>query len=239
MALPTERRRQFYKSFEAKALMGRSFLTRFADDLTAIFGSSTFLFLNAVFFAIWIIINTEILSSIIPIKAFDPFPFGLLTMIVSLEAIFLSIFVLVSQNRSSYVGSVRDELHLQVNLIAEEEITEVLQILSEIRSKVGITEEDKRLEKMLKRIDTNYIEKSLVEQMTKANKPIAEGLIKALSRDFPDLFTPTASIAKAVPQVVPKVVTAIHHETDLVRKRRFFHSSHPVNKENNPQKNLA
>ncbi len=86
-------------------------------------------------------------------------------MIVSLEAIFLSIFVLVSQNRSSYVDALREELHLQVNLIAEEEITKVLRVLAEIRKKVGITKPDPELERMLKRIDTNYIEKSLVNQV--------------------------------------------------------------------------
>ena len=205
MALAPERRRQFYKSFEAKALKSRSFLTRFADDLTAIFGSSTFLLLNAIFFGVWIVLNTDILPPhLISIEHFDPFPFGLLTMIVSLEAIFLSIFVLVSQNRSSYVGSVRDELHLQVNLIAEEEITKILEVLSEIRKKIGIVEEDKELEQMLKRIDTNYIEKSLVEQMSQANKPLARQLVKTLAHDFPELINPATPIAK--------VVTAIHNK---------------------------
>lgn len=191
MTVQTERRHQFYKSFEAKALKSRSFLTRFADDLTAIFGSSTFLILNAVFFAVWVILNIKVFPGVV---AFDPFPFGLLTMIVSLEAIFLSIFVLVSQNRTSYVDSLREELHLQVNLIAEEEITEVLKLLSEIRVKVGIGKKDPELEKMLKRIDTNYIEKLLVEQMAKANK----SLVGSLSKEFPEIINPVTPITKVV-----------------------------------------
>lgn len=162
-------RRTFYKSFEAKALKSRSFLTRFADRLTATFGSSTFLVLNAIWFLVWIAININWT----PLPVFDPFPFGLLTMIVSLEAIFLSIFVLVSQNRSSYVDTMREELDLQVNLIAEKEITKALKILAEIRQNLGIKEEDQELTEMIKRIDTSYIERSLVKQLLEANRPLA------------------------------------------------------------------
>ena len=195
MTLTAERRGQFYKSFEAKALKGRPILIRFSDDLTSIFSSPVFLVLNGIFFVIWIGINLGWAGSI---KPFDPFPFGFLTMIVSLEAIFLSIFVLVSQNRSSYVDSLREELHLQVNLIAEEEITKVLKVLAEIGEKVGINEKDEELKKMLGRINTNYIEKSLVEQMTQANKPVARELIRSLAKDFPDIINPTTSFSKVV-----------------------------------------
>lgn len=171
-----EARRQFFKSFEAKALRSRSFLTQVADDLTAIFGSATFLLLNAIFFLVWILANQGYLE---PIPVFDPYPYGLLTMIVSLEAIFLSIFVLVSQNRSSYINSLREEVHLRVNLIAEEEITKILDVLAEIRKKMGIKEEDLELEAMLKRIDTNYIEKSVEQQISNAAKPLAQQVISA------------------------------------------------------------
>lgn len=200
MTIETERRQRFYKSFEARALESRSFLTNFADDLTAIFGSTPFLILNAIFFAVWMGINLNLLP-MIPLKPFDPFPFGLLTMIVSLEAIFLSIFVLVSQNRSSYVDTLREELHLQVNLIAEGEITKVLKVLAEVREKVGIREKDEELEKMIERIDTNYIEKSLIAQMTKANKPLAQALTKGLSQEFPDIINPISTVEKVVKAV--------------------------------------
>lgn len=194
MAIPLrgQRRREFYHSFEAKALKSRSILIRFSDDLTSIFGSPQFLIINALFFAIWVGINVGFVPNITP---FDPFPFGLLTMMVSLEAIFLSIFVLVSQNRSAYIDTLREELHLQVNLIAEEEVTKVLKVLSEIRTKVGIKEEDPELDMMLKRINTNYIEKSLVEQMAKANAPLSRALIKGLARDFPEVVN-SLTIAK-------------------------------------------
>jgi len=86
---------------------------RIADIIAEFSGSITFLLLNAVFFAVWLIANA------FPVLAFDPFPFGLLTMIVSLEAIFLSIFVLVSQNRQAEKDRLRNELDYQVNLKAE------------------------------------------------------------------------------------------------------------------------
>jgi uncharacterized membrane protein len=86
---------------------------RIADVIAEFSGSIPFLVLNAVFFAVWLIVNA------FPPIAFDPYPFGLLTMIVSLEAIFLSIFVLVSQNRQSDKDRIRNELDYQVNLKAE------------------------------------------------------------------------------------------------------------------------
>lgn len=172
---PSERRRMLFRSFEAKSLRSRSLLTQISDDLTNIFGSTSFLILNAVFFAQWIIINMGWIKGLEP---WDPFPFGLLTMIVSLEAIFLAIFVLVAQNRSATVSSIREEVHLQVNLIAEEEITKILGVLAEVRKHVGIKKEDSELEAMLKRIDTNYIEQRIIGQVTRANKPVADQLIK-------------------------------------------------------------
>lgn len=176
-----ERRRQFFKSFEAKSLRSRSLLTQISDDLTTICGSTSFLLFHIVWFIGWIVINTEVIPGTI---AFDPFPFGLLTMVVSLEAIFLAIFILVSQNRQSYVASLREETHLRVNLIAEEEITKVLEVLAEIRSELGIKRKDPELDEMLNRIDTNYIEKSIATQMERASKPLSE----QLKKEFPELL---------------------------------------------------
>lgn len=173
----TERRRQFFKSFEAKSLRGRSFLTQIADDLTAVCGSTPFLIFHVLFFAGWVAINLDYVPWVAP---FDPFPFGLLTMIVSLEAIFLAIFVLVSQNRSAYISTIRDEVHLGVNLIAEEEITKILEVLAEIRKELGIKKPDPQLEKMLERIDTGYIERSILDQMGRANKSLIEQMKTSL-----------------------------------------------------------
>ena len=166
-----ERRRQLFRSFEAKSLRSRSLLTQISDDLTSICGSTPFLIFHIIFFTGWIGVNTGWIPYTIP---FDPFPFGLLTMVVSLEAIFLAIFILVSQNRSAYVNSLREEVHLRVNLIAEEEITKVLEILAEMRKKMGIKSEDSELDGMIKRIDTNYLEQTIQNQIDRANKPLTE-----------------------------------------------------------------
>lgn len=197
-----ERRRQFYKSFEAQALKSRSLLTQIADDLTNIFGSATFLILNFIWFILWIGINTSVLP-IIPV--FDPFPFGLLTMIVSLEAIILSVFVLISQNRSAYITSLREEVHMRVNLIAEEEITKALQLLSDMRKKLGITSEDPELDEMLKRIDTGYIERKIIEQIERAEK---SALANKLKEDFKDiLIYPVAKPIEVIKEIASETTT--------------------------------
>jgi CRP/FNR family transcriptional regulator, cyclic AMP receptor protein len=93
-------------------------LQRIADWIAWFSGSMPFLMINGGWFIIWIIINTFAVG----IVAFDPYPFGLLTMIVSLEAIFLSCFVLISQNRQAEKDRVRSDIEYEVNIKAELEI---------------------------------------------------------------------------------------------------------------------
>ncbi|HYJ89408.1 MAG TPA: DUF1003 domain-containing protein [Pyrinomonadaceae bacterium] len=94
-------------------------LQKVADWIAWFSGSMLFLMLNGGWFVIWIVLNTFLLGT----AAFDPYPFGLLTMIVSLEAIFLSCFVLVSQNRQAEKDRVRSDIEYEVNIKAELEIT--------------------------------------------------------------------------------------------------------------------
>ena len=93
-------------------------LQKIADWIAWFSGSMAFLIINGLWFIIWISLNTLPLG----IAPFDPFPFGLLTMIVSLEAIFLSCFVLVSQNRQAEKDRVRADIEYEVNIKAELEI---------------------------------------------------------------------------------------------------------------------
>lgn len=93
-------------------------LQRVADWIAWFSGSMPFLIINGVWFATWIVLNTAPLG----IPPFDPYPFGLLTMIVSLEAIFLSCFVLVSQNRQTEKDRVRSDIEYEVNVKAELEV---------------------------------------------------------------------------------------------------------------------
>jgi uncharacterized membrane protein len=107
---------------------------RLADAITSLSGSMLFVYLHILWFGAWLLVNTGYMG----IKPFDPFPYGLLTMIVSLEAIFLATFVLISQNRFSDAADRRAELDLQIGLLAEHEITRVLQMLDAIQAKLGI-----------------------------------------------------------------------------------------------------
>jgi CRP/FNR family transcriptional regulator, cyclic AMP receptor protein len=93
-------------------------LQRIADWLAWFSGSMPFLISHTVWFIIWISLNTVILRD----RAFDPFPSGLLTMIVSLEAIFLACFVLISQNRQAEKDKVRADIEYDVNIKAELEV---------------------------------------------------------------------------------------------------------------------
>lgn len=95
----------------------RTAVERAADWISAFSGSIPFLMLHIILFAGWIAVN-----SIPGLPAFDPFPFGLLTMVVSLEAIILSVFVLLSQNRQIAKDRIRSDIEYEVNLKAELEI---------------------------------------------------------------------------------------------------------------------
>ena len=95
-----------------------SALQRVADWIAWFSGSMPFLLLNLVWFVVWVSLNTLPLG----VPAFDPYPFGLLTMIVSLEAIFLSCFVLISQNRQAEKDHVRSDIEYEVNIKAELEV---------------------------------------------------------------------------------------------------------------------
>ena len=125
-----ESRRQFE---EAKSTQDRT-----ADRITWFSGSMLFVYLHVAWFAVWILVNLGWLG----VTPFDEFPFGLLTMVVSLEAIFLSTFVLISQNRSSGLADKRADLDLQINLLSEREATKLLTLLEAVAKHVGVTTDD-------------------------------------------------------------------------------------------------
>ena len=162
-----QRRRKAIKSFKARMDAKRSPVEKFADFLTAKFGTVTFLMLNMIWFAVWILINTDKIPGIEP---FDPFPFGLLTMIVSLEAIGLAIIVLVSQNREARISELREEIELQLNTISEGEVTKLISMMALLLEKQGVKMDDPELKKMLKPIDSADMIKQLEEELTPAKK---------------------------------------------------------------------
>ncbi len=158
-------RRKAIMSFKARADAKRTNAEKFADWLTSKFGSVVFLSANAVWFVVWITINADLIPGIEP---FDPFPFGLLTMVVSLEAIFLAIIVLISQNREARIGELREEIELQISTVAEGEITKLIKLVSLLLEKQGIKiDEDPELAKMLKPINNEQIERQLTQELDK------------------------------------------------------------------------
>lgn len=155
--------RQLVRSLKTRADAQRTFSEKIADWMTGKLGSMGFLLLNATWFLVWILINTGKLPFIAP---FDPFPFGLLTMIVSLEAIILAIFVLIAQNRAEKVDDLREEVDLQVDMIAEREITKILKLVTQLAEKQGIDlSRDEELRGMLEPTNTERIEATLEKQI--------------------------------------------------------------------------
>lgn len=159
----SSRRSAMAQSFKAKADAKRSATEKFADWMTRHFGSIVFLTLNALWFGVWVLVNTGVLPII---KPFDPFPFGLLTMIVSLEAIFLAIIVLISQNREAKIADVREELDLQINMMSEEEISKIIELLVKLLEKQGVSvADDPQIQKMIKPSSGADIERKLEKEL--------------------------------------------------------------------------
>jgi uncharacterized membrane protein len=155
------------RSLKARHAAGRSPLENAADRLTQIASSGYFLAAHALWFTAWILWNTGLLPGLAPI---DPFPFGLLTMIVSLEAIFLAIFVLMAQRREASVAELREEITLQVLMRAEEEVTKTLQLVAGLYQRLGHKlAEDAELAEMMKPLDADSIERQLTSQIERAS----------------------------------------------------------------------
>ena len=121
----------------------RSTVMKVADWIAEFSGSLPFLFIHIVVFAIWILLNVHML----PFGNFDPFPFGFLTLVVSLEAIILSVFVLLSQNRQVARDKVRGDIEYDVNLKSEMQISNMHEKFDMIYSEI-----QKRLDRIEKKM---------------------------------------------------------------------------------------
>jgi uncharacterized membrane protein len=132
-----ERNIQNQARLRIEAASARTFQDRMADAITAFAGSMTFVYLHVLWFGLWVLFN----SGRFGMRPFDPFPYSLLTMIVSLEAIFLSTFVLISQNRSGIEADARADVGLHVGLLTEHEVTRALQMLDRIQQQLGIADD--------------------------------------------------------------------------------------------------
>lgn len=108
---------------------------RLADRITRFTGSMAFVVLHLLLFGLWIVANLGWL----PVKRFDP-SFVVLAMFASVEAIFLSTFVLISQNRMQALADARADLDLQVSLLAEHEVTRLISLVTAMAERMGVEE---------------------------------------------------------------------------------------------------
>jgi len=167
-AISAERRRRrstdinkVFRAIKAQHASNRSQMEILADRMIGVASSTPFLVIHALVFVGWIAWNLPGIA----LPQFDPYPYGMLTTIVSLEAIFLSIFVLMTQSRESRIGELREELTLQVNLRMEEEITKTLHLVAGLYSRLGLQlADDPRLRMMREALAPNKIASDLTEQ---------------------------------------------------------------------------
>jgi uncharacterized membrane protein len=154
-----------FRAIKAQHSSNRTRMEVIADRMIAVASSTGFLIFHVVAFLAWIAINSPLPG----MPQFDPYPFGMLTTTVSLEAIFLSIFVLMTQSRESRIGELREELTLQVNLRIEEELTKTLHLVAGLYSRLNLQiAEDPELRAMLEPLDPQAIESDLAEQINAA-----------------------------------------------------------------------
>lgn len=124
-----------------------------------------FVWVHILWYAGWVGVNVNLIPGV---PAFDPYPFNFLTLVVSLEAIFLSLFVLNSQNRMSREADRRGQLEFQVNLLAEQENTKTLEMLHSIGRHLGLPmTSDDELHKLSERTDVDRLATDLAERLPK------------------------------------------------------------------------
>lgn len=148
-----------------------TFQQHIADWITSHAGRMSFVYFHALWFAAWILINEGIVW---PGHVFDPFPYGLLTMVVSLEAIFLATFIMVSQNVMAQRSELRAELDYQVNLKAEKEIAEILALLKDLKEQEDIFEQEEIESKLEPRKSKKKMRLRLDELKKKREKSLEE-----------------------------------------------------------------
>jgi len=159
-----------FMAIKAQRAADRTRVEQIAEKLNEFASSTPFLVLHAIWFLIWLPWNIGAFRPL-GLRPFDPYPFGLLTMVVSLEAIFLSIFVLLAQKREAAIAELREELSLQVGLWTEQEVTKTLQLVTGLYRRLGHPlAEDVELRQMLGPLDVHGIEARLLAEIDSTSK---------------------------------------------------------------------
>ncbi len=147
---------------EQEALASRSLGERISDGITRLIGTLGFVLWHLLAMLAWCLVNLGLVPGVRP---FDPFPFGILTLVVSAEGVLLALFILISQNRMSRQADLRAHLTLQVSLLAEKESTRMLQILEALGERLGLAARDEAVEKLVRPTDVPGLARELKENL--------------------------------------------------------------------------
>jgi uncharacterized membrane protein len=142
-ANPTKFNIEAVARLEHEALGRRTTTERASDAIAKFVGSVAFLLLQLLLVLAWSAINLRVIPGV---KSFDPFPFGILALVISSESVLLTIFVLISQNRMTRQAERRSHLDLQVGMLSEQELTTMLQMQHKICQRLGIDVESAKHE---------------------------------------------------------------------------------------------
>jgi uncharacterized membrane protein len=155
---------------EAATKAGSSVTDKIADQISRFCGSMRFVYFHVAWFVLWVSVNT-----LCPTRYhFDGYPFSFLTLIVSLEAIFLSSFIMIAQNRQGVLSERRAQLDLQINMLSEQENTKMLCLLQQIATRLGINDgSDHEIELLAKAVEPEELARQIEESAKMDNRPNA------------------------------------------------------------------
>jgi len=158
--------RNISKVMEIESAQKRNQTTgeRISEAVAGFCGSMTFVWVHVAWFSLWMIVNS------IPRLKFDPFPYTFLTLVVSLEAIFLSTFILISQNHDTKLTERRNHLDLQINMLAEQESTKTLDLLRRVAEKLGVEADDPETKVLAESMQPE----KLVDQIVSASQEVLD-----------------------------------------------------------------
>jgi uncharacterized membrane protein len=160
---PAQRNIESISRLERDLILSRSPAEHLADRITSLAGSAPFLLLHVVLFGAWIIVNVGLIPGL---KPFDAFPFSFLTLTVSLEVIFLTLLVLLNQNRMIKEADKRTHLDLQLTMLIEQESTALLKLVRGIGSHLGVeVDTDPSDQELVEETDVHHLAKRLDEHL--------------------------------------------------------------------------
>ena len=142
-ANPTQYNIEAIAKLEHDALDRRTLTERASDVITKLVGIVGFLVAQFLLISGWCLVNLHVIPGL---KPFDPFPFGVLALVVSSESVFLTIFVLISQGRMARQSERRSHLDLQVGMLSEQELTTILQMLQKLCQHMGVNVDSSKQE---------------------------------------------------------------------------------------------